>query len=154
MARLGEWKRHLRKLLRKHKKGSRPALKTRVTALAQEWARAARLLIGKWVVWEQKGDGNAIKFDQQWQRVKAAMRDGRLGDTAKITDLRPGEERTRVMCVYTYSFEDEADVARVLRALHAIDVHPKTWKADMMTHLGLYASETGVRNMHHMTHDT
>jgi hypothetical protein len=78
------------------------------------------------------------RMDEQWDKVKQGVRDNKLGFSAKITDENPG---SRVMCIYTYSFLDEVDVWRVLDQLHAVGVYPSTWKADIMTLLGIYSSK-------------
>jgi hypothetical protein len=73
--------------------------------------------------------------EAQWACVKAAVAAGNLGPVAKLAQ---GTPPGRVMCVYTYCFEDESDVFRVLKQLHTMGVYPTSWKADIVTYIGLY----------------
>ena len=124
-------------MMSSHVKGSRPSLSAKVTDQVKQAGIGIRVLTGKWMAFERNAR-QSKKMDEQWAKVKQGVRDNKLGFSAKITDGNPG---SRVMCIYTYSFLDEVDVWRVLDQLHAVGVYPSTWKADIMTLLGIYSSK-------------
>ena len=124
-------------MMSSHVKGSRPSLSAKVTDQVKQAGIGIRVLTGKWMVFERNAR-QSKKMDEQWAKVKQGVRDNKLGFSAKITNGNPG---SRVMCIYTYSFLDEVDVWRVLDQLHAVGVYPSTWKADIMTLLGIYSSK-------------
>ncbi len=125
-----QWKRQVSNVIQVHVKGSRPSLAEKVTQLAKEMARECNEMSGKWMVFEKQ----TKNMDDKWCKVKMALARRSLGPAAKLS-LNKGD---RVMCIYTASFEDERDVWRVLQSLHSIGIYPTTWKADIVTYIGLY----------------
>jgi hypothetical protein len=93
-------------------------------------ARDTGILSGKWMIF---GKGRFIEV--QWAKVKDALYASKLGACAKLLD---DNGRTRVICVCTYSFEDEDDIGRVLMQLHAMEVYPTSWTSDISTYLNIY----------------
>ena len=147
------WRNQLRAITSQHVRKSRPALAVKLTEYLKKAARETGFLSGKWLVF---GGGRSIEV--QWVKVKEAVCASKLGACAKLSEKTHGDPR--VICVYTYSFEDEVDVWRTLRALHAMDVYPTTWKPDILTHLshpalklGWFAPE-GKRDHHNVTGHT
>lgn len=102
---------------------------TAVTNHVKQIALKEHILSGKWMIFESSnGD-----FEAKWSRVKAAVAAGDLGSVAKVN---VGCSK-RVICVYTYSFQDEEDVYRVCKQLQKIGVSPQFWKPDFLTYVGL-----------------
>lgn len=130
---LGTMRHRIKMLMDNHKKGSRPSLHEKVTDAVKKMAQDSGCVVGKWMLIEP-----TYKMDEAWKKVKEGVRSNKLGFSAKMTD---GPAGTRVMCIYTYSFLDETDVWRVLQQLRRMEIFPKTWKADIMTHIGLYSSK-------------
>ena len=125
------WRNQLRAITSQHVRKSRPALAVKLTEYIKKAAREAGYLSGKWMIF---GTGRPI--ENQWVKVKEAVNASQLGACAKFSDPSPDHPR-RVICVYTYSFDDEEDIWRKLRTLHGMDVHPTSWKPDVLTHLGV-----------------
>ncbi|HKE00118.1 MAG TPA: putative phosphothreonine lyase domain-containing protein [Planctomycetota bacterium] len=95
---------------------------------------------GKWLVFVPEA-----RVDEMWATIKQATRDGELGSSAKVTTARPSSNArsagTRVICVHTYDFEDEADVMRVRAALRELGVRARIpYKADRDTFAGRYSN--------------
>ena len=93
---------------------------------------------GKWLVFV-----SAEAVDEVWARIKEATEDGRLGIGAKVSTARLNPNATRsnsrVICVYTYAWEDEADVMRVRGELRRVGITQKIpYKADEDTRAGKY----------------
>ena len=130
------WRNQLRAITSQHVRKSRPALAVKLTDYLKKAARETGFLSGKWLIF---GEGWSIEV--QWVKVKEAVCASKLGACAKLSEKT--HDRPRVICVYTYSFEDEVDVWRTLRALHAIDVYPTSWKPDILTHLSHPALKQG-----------
>ncbi len=91
---------------------------------------------GKWLVFV-----DAEELDDTWRTIKAATEQGKLGSRAKSsTSLRSPHARnprTKVICVYTYDAEDEADVRRVRVELRRLGVEKKiSYKTDEDTLAG------------------
>ena len=124
-----------------HIKNSRPSVATKVTRLLKSIGESSGVISGKWMIFEdaRKVSCQDGSLDEQWVRVKQAMVESQLGFTAKITDTAAG---SRVMCIYTMSFLQQSDVWRTLDHLHNIGVHPTSWKADIVTYLGLRGDGT------------
>ncbi len=81
--------------------------------------------------------GKWMLFPDVWGLVAEATAAGKLGPTSKAA-TSPGN----LICVYTYAFEDNDDVRRVLEALHDLGVcsrdgKPIYYKCDAYTYLGL-----------------
>jgi hypothetical protein len=79
---------------------------------------------GKWLVFVL-----VEEVDQAWSKIKEATEAGELGDSAKVATMWPrphiSDQGSRVICVYTYDWMDEADVRRVRQALRELGF---TWK--------------------------
>ena len=125
------WRDEIKRMVSLHVRKSRPSLAAKVTEYVKKMAHETGYLSGKWMVF---GTGRSI--EKTWVKVKEAVHASRLGACAKCSV--PSRDRPRrVICVYTYSFEDEEDIWRKLRTLHEMDVHPTSWKPDVLTHLGI-----------------
>ena len=88
---------------------------------------------GKWLVFV---DRNAV--DTVWATIKQATEAGQLGGSAKVATAKPNpyatDPNTRVICVYTYDWTDEADVRRIRAELRALGITQKIpYKADADT---------------------
>jgi Basophilic leukemia-expressed protein Bles03 len=93
---------------------------------------------GKWLIFI-----GADEVDEVWARVKEAAEEGRLGGKAKVATARPNPlSRTpdrRVICVYTYDYEDVEDVRRVRQELGRLGIIERIpYKTDEDTLAGRY----------------
>src|SRR5215469_15091336 len=97
---------------------------------------------GKWLVFLPP---EAI--DAMWERIRDAVREGKLGESAKVA-THPGrwkEEVRQVICVYTYDYTDVADVRRIRQVLRELGVTRRIpYKADEDTLAGRYSSNTSA----------
>lgn len=125
------FKRQLGQIIQNHVKGSRPSLSIKVAEEIKCMAKACGLVCGKWMCFLK----NQESIEKVWVQIQAAVRAGNLGPIAKLADA---PARSRLICVYTYSFVDEEDVWRVFHTLCSMGVRPVSWKADMTTLLGVY----------------
>jgi len=95
--------------------------------------------IGKWLVFVEEADVDAV-----WEKVAAATQSGRLGFAAKVATAWPNSlarSSKRVICVYTYDFNDHEDVTRVLVALRDLGFEERlSYKTDVDTLAGQYGS--------------
>jgi len=61
---------------------------------------------GKWLIFV-----NPENVDEVWAKIKKAVEEGKLGDSAKVSIAKPnplaGKSRAHVICVYTYDWTDE-----------------------------------------------
>lgn len=96
---------------------------------------------GKWLVFLAPNE-----IDAAWQRVREAVRQGKVGDSAKVA-TRPSQWREGlryVICVYTYNYTDTDDVRRIRQVLRELGF---TWriayKADEDTSAGRYSKNSG-----------
>ena len=91
---------------------------------------------GKWLVFLSD---EAV--DDYWQLIRLSLAMWRLGRTAKVSCGRLAP-KNHVICVYTYDYEDEADVMRVRRELSNIGIRRKlVYKSDAQTRAGLYGKQ-------------
>jgi hypothetical protein len=92
---------------------------------------------GKWLIYV-----NPENVDEVWSKIKGAVEEGRLGDSAKVSTAKPSSlatGRQRVICVYTYDWADEKDVKRIREELRKLGVTGKIpYKADQDTLKGKY----------------
>jgi len=93
---------------------------------------------GKWLVFEPTTHVDAV-----WALIKQATEAGRLGTAAKVATARPHpnatDQRSKVICVYTYDWKDEADVKRVREELRRLGITRKIpYKTDADTMAGRY----------------
>jgi len=93
---------------------------------------------GKWLLFVPRD-----QIEDVWSKVKRALEEGRLGNTAKVATARPNpnasEPGNHVICVYTYDSDDTADVMRIrdeLRNLGFVNRIP--YKTDEATREGRY----------------
>lgn len=84
---------------------------------------------GKWLIWLSPS-----VIDCFWIRIREAVKQGRLGDEAKVLTAGSAKGRDHVsyvICVYTYDYEDTQDVMRIREELRRIGIRlPITYKAD------------------------
>ena len=88
---------------------------------------------GKWLVFVDRNEVNVI-----WAAIKEATEAGRLGGSAKVATAKPNpyatDPKTKVICVYTYDWTDEADVRRIRTELRSLGITQKIpYKADADT---------------------
>ena len=81
--------------------------------------------------------------DEVWAKIKKAVEEGKLGDSAKVSTAKPnplaGKSRAHVICVYTYDWTDENDVKRIREELRKLGITNKIpYKADEDTLKGKY----------------
>lgn len=100
---------------------------------------------GKWLVFVPTAD-----LDEVWGRIKAALEAGSLGTQAKASTALPNpnaaDSAEKVICVYTYDGDDEADVWRVRAGLRRLGItQPLFWKGDQATRDGQYQVRGNTR---------
>ena len=88
---------------------------------------------GKWLIFVNRNDIDAI-----WTTIKQATEEGKLGGSTKVATAKPNpyatDPKTKVICVYTYDWADEADVRRIRAELRALGITQKiSYKADADT---------------------
>lgn len=93
---------------------------------------------GKWLVFVDRS-----QLDEVWETIAGATREGRLGDSSKVSTAMPNpnalDPGKGVICVYTNDWEDVADVRRVREELRRLGVVRKIpYKADEDTARGRY----------------
>ncbi|MEM3565192.1 MAG: DUF1917 domain-containing protein [Candidatus Jordarchaeaceae archaeon] len=93
---------------------------------------------GKWLIFVNPED-----VDEVWAKIKDAVEEGKLGDSAKVATGKPnplaGGSRQKVICVYTYDWTDEKDVKRIREELRKLGITNKIpYKADEDTLSGKY----------------
>lgn len=105
---------------------------------------------GKWLL-----RPSPERVNETWGKIAHALVAGKLGYAAKVATNNGGGDRdTRILCVYTYDFEDKEDVKRVARELAKMGFcdkkGPKTrqiyYKCDAYTHLNIMSgNEHGLK---------
>ncbi len=78
-----------------------------------------------------------------WSRIKNAVEEGKLGDSAKVATARPNslarKSNGKIICVYTYDWTDEKDIKRIREELRKLGITNKIpYKADEDTLSGKY----------------
>jgi hypothetical protein len=101
---------------------------------------------GKWIIFV-----NPQNVDEVWTKIKKAVEEGKLGDSAKVATAKPnplaGHSKAHVICVYTYDWTDQRDVKRIRDELRRIGITNKIpYKADEDTLTGKYRI-TGHRSI-------
>lgn len=78
--------------------------------------------------------------DDWWQKIAAATIAGELGPVAKVSTMMPTKHdgRRRVICVYTWSIDDDEDNMRVRGRLRELGV---TWK---INYKGRWQTAAGI----------
>lgn len=100
---------------------------------------------GKWLLFVRTSE-----VDEWWAKIKDATERGSLGSSAKVATMKENpnaaSQDAKVICVYTYDVEDEADCTRVREALRKLGVTWKIpYKTDADTISGRYSKKDGVR---------
>ena len=85
-----------------------------------------------------------IRIDAAWEVIDLETREGRLGVAAKVATAMPNpmatSQKIKLICVYTYNFEDLDDVRRVRLRLRELGYTRKIpYKTDAATDEGKYA---------------
>ena len=93
---------------------------------------------GKWLIFV-----SLKNVDEVWAKIKKAVEEGKLGDSAKVATAKPNplatDPNTKVICVYTYDYTDEKDVKRIREELRKLGITNKIpYKADEDTLSGKY----------------
>jgi hypothetical protein len=93
---------------------------------------------GKWLLFI-----SAPRIDAAWAVIDRETREGRLGVAAKAATAMPNPNATsqkmKLICVYTYNFEDLDDVRRVRQRLRELGYTKKIpYKTDAATNAGKY----------------
>ena len=94
---------------------------------------------GKWLIFVKRTD-----VDEVWSKIKRAVEEGVLGDTAKVSTAKPNphaaDPNTHVICVYTYDWADREDVMRIREELRKLGIVNRIpYKSDEDTLKGKYA---------------
>ncbi len=82
--------------------------------------------------------------DTVWGKIKKATERGKLGFASKVSTAKSNPNAknpdSKVICVYTYDWTDEADVRRIRHELRKIGIIRKIpYKSDEDTMEGKYA---------------
>lgn len=99
---------------------SKPPSKVTDRYWLQAWApnRQVTPRVGKWLIRVPATD-----VDDAWERIKVALKAGRLGPSAKVRTAVPHpiySNDVKVICVYTSDHQDEADKQRVRKVLRRL----------------------------------
>jgi hypothetical protein len=94
---------------------------------------------GKWLVFVRMEEVDGV-----WAKIRKAVEDGNLGDEAKVATAKPTpysqDDSRRVICVYTYDYEDIDDVRRIRAELRRLGVTDRIpYKSDEDTEAGKYS---------------
>lgn len=96
-------------------------------------------LVGKWMLFPTTDQVN-----EAWAKIRQATLDSKLGIAAKVATAKPNSNAVKpnekLICIYTYSYEDRADLLRVLQELRNMgftDFIP--YKTDNTTRANEYA---------------
>lgn len=100
---------------------------------------------GKWLVFVPTAD-----LDDVWGRIKAALAAGDFGTQAKASTAlahpNAADSTEKVICVYTYDGDDEADVWRVRAGLRRLGfTEALGWKSNQATRDGQYQARGHAR---------
>jgi hypothetical protein len=100
---------------------------------------------GKWLIFAPSDI-----VDEVWQKIGQAVKQGKLGSTAKVATAKENPNSTdssrHVICVYTYDADDEADVLRIRSSLRELGITSKIpYKTDDSTFQGKYVKSGSKR---------
>lgn len=101
-------------------------------------AKKTGVTAGKWMFFPQPED-----LPRVWRLVAEATAEGKLGPCTKVGTYEPENvKKGTLICVYTYDFNDQADVKRVLLELEELgliarDARPAYYKCDAYTYMAL-----------------
>ncbi len=119
------------------------ALKQRTLNSTYALAIQHRITCGKWMLFIPPANVRRI-----WDAVHGATVRGDLGSGSKVLVTPQGNH---VICIYCDDFSDESDVRRVLFAIRKLlclrEPPSLSFKADILTHLGLYGNQERKFNM-------
>lgn len=91
-------------------------------------------LSGKWLIFP-----NTTSVNEVWSTIAEATVADRLGPSAKVSTVEQDSDQ-HVICVYSADFTDRNDVMRIRDELRKFGHdHRLTYKADIYTHLNVYA---------------
>eukprot|EP00163_Fabomonas_tropica_P011478 TRINITY_DN22195_c0_g1_i1.p1 TRINITY_DN22195_c0_g1~~TRINITY_DN22195_c0_g1_i1.p1 ORF type:complete len:206 (+),score=1.60 TRINITY_DN22195_c0_g1_i1:43-660(+) len=106
-------------------------------------AKHCSCMCGKWLIYIDK-----TKIDDVWSRIAQATFNNQLGPVAKVAtlpDYNKNGYSPYVICVYTYSYLDTDDVARVLGKLREMGLEQAMgYKPDLYTYLGIYRADPAL----------
>ncbi|MBI5243018.1 MAG: DUF1917 domain-containing protein [Elusimicrobia bacterium] len=93
---------------------------------------------GKWLIFVP-----LARVDAVWELIRLATEEGRLGDSAKVATARANhnavDQDKKVICVYTYDWQDKEDVMRIRAELRTLGIAWEIpYKADADTDAGRY----------------
>ena len=93
---------------------------------------------GKWLIFVPTDS-----VDEVWERIRLAVLQGQLGDSAKVSTANPNpnaaDKSKHVICVYTYDSDDVADLRRIRAVLRGLGIrHRIPYKTDSSTERGEY----------------
>lgn len=99
---------------------------------------------GKWLIFVPTS-----QIDRTWEIVKQATVNGLLGDISKVATALENphapDNNTKVICVYTYDYEDKDDVYTIRSKLYELGFAKKlVYKTDQTTKSGKYGSGVGM----------
>ncbi|RDW68020.1 hypothetical protein BP6252_09416 [Coleophoma cylindrospora] len=103
-----------------------------------ELAAETKTTTGKWMLFVDPEDVNAV-----WRVVAKAVADNELGAMAKVAPADSEKTReARLICIYTYNFQDKEDVEKILRKMKSLGLietkgKPIYYKCDAYTLLGI-----------------
>lgn len=99
---------------------------------------------GKWLLFVPSKN-----VDEIWRKIKKAVEDGELGNEAKVATAKQSplsSSDAKVICVYTYDYEDQKDVMRIRQRLREMGfTKPLSYKTDVDTLSGKYSFTTRER---------
>jgi len=86
---------------------------------------------GKWILFFDDNDS----LDLSWEKIKKSTENGDLGVYSKVVTNAPGRPyKNKVICVYTYDYEDKEDIIRVREKLKHLGFKEKiSYKKDIDT---------------------
>src|SRR5262249_26877437 len=76
--------------------------------------------VGKWMLFIRQEHVNEV-----WEKIRQATEQGLLGICCKVATAmhnspQARSETSKLICVYTYDYDDQADVRRILAALRTL----------------------------------
>lgn len=109
---------------------------------------------GKWLIFV-----SIKEIDEIWELVRKSVFEGKLGDSAKVATMRESpnslNSNYKVICVYTYDYDDKKDVMRIAKELIDLGVPGKLkYKSDKATLEGKYANRGSSSIMYEATKET
>lgn len=116
-----------------------------IHAFARQTRHASDADGGKWMIFVARP-----AVDAMWDRIAAAVKNGSLGWSAKVSTAVPNPNSSNpnkhVICVYTDDTNDEVDIRRVRTELRNLGIVWKIgYKSDAATRAGAYANRGATR---------